>query len=234
MDMSNVVKAINFGGTYVDMTVQGVVFDVATAGSTVNGVTNDAAGVSWYNAGAVAGITGPDAVGAKEVFHSNIYNLDDGTGNWNVNIDAVLPDGNYKVQVLLFEKWGASRNVTVTAEGVSDSILMYDTWLTAPFGGHGQVLAINTTVTDGNLDINVHGDAANMHVGGLIINDWVPDAGDFEPDGDVDMVDFSYLAQRWLMTGCVSPDWCEGADLDHLGSIVNLLDFAIFAENWLK
>jgi hypothetical protein len=58
--------------------------------------------------------------------------------------------------------------------------------------------------------------------------------GDFEPDGDVDLVDLSYLAQRWLLTGCASPDWCQGADLDHLGGTVNLLDFAIFAENWMK
>jgi hypothetical protein len=42
------------------------------------------------------------------------------------------------------------------------------------------------------------------------------------------------MAQRWLMTGCAPPDWCQGADLDHLGGTVNLLDLAIFAENWLN
>lgn len=57
--------------------------------------------------------------------------------------------------------------------------------------------------------------------------------GDFEPHGDVDGADLSYLAQRWLFTGCVSPGWCEGADLNHSGE-VDLYDFAIFAENYLK
>jgi hypothetical protein len=50
----------------------------------------------------------------------------------------------------------------------------------------------------------------------------------------VDLVDLQYFSERWLNTGCDSPDWCEGADLDQLGGIVDLRDFAIFAENWLK
>jgi hypothetical protein len=57
--------------------------------------------------------------------------------------------------------------------------------------------------------------------------------GDFEPDGDVDGADLSYMVQRWLFTGCVSPGWCQGADLNHSGE-VDLYDFAIFAENYLK
>jgi len=58
-------------------------------------------------------------------------------------------------------------------------------------------------------------------------------AGDFEPDGDIDLADIQYFVHRWLMTGCQAPDWCEGADLDHIGGKVDLLDFAMLAENWL-
>jgi hypothetical protein len=57
-------------------------------------------------------------------------------------------------------------------------------------------------------------------------------AGDFEPDGDVDLADLQYFALRWMDTGCVGPYWCEGADLDFDGT-VNLADFAKIAENWL-
>ncbi len=48
-------------------------------------------------------------------------------------------------------------------------------------------------------------------------------------DDIVDVADLSFFAQRWLMTGCDSPLWCGGADLDHLGGIVDWFDFAILA-----
>jgi hypothetical protein len=57
--------------------------------------------------------------------------------------------------------------------------------------------------------------------------------GDFEPDGDVDLVDLQYFVQRWMDIGCVAPYWCEGADLDFDGT-VSLEDFTRIAENWLK
>jgi hypothetical protein len=57
--------------------------------------------------------------------------------------------------------------------------------------------------------------------------------GDLEPDGDVDLADLQYFALRWMDTGCVAPDWCEGADLDFDGT-VSLADFTKIAENWLK
>ncbi len=46
--------------------------------------------------------------------------------------------------------------------------------------------------------------------------------------------DIQSFAEQWLNTGCQAPDWCEGADLDRLGGIVDMRDFAMFAENWLK
>lgn len=53
--------------------------------------------------------------------------------------------------------------------------------------------------------------------------------GDFEPDGDVDMVDFVKFAQRWLDVGC---GLCGGADFD-CDEEVGLEDLAEFINNWL-
>ena len=57
-------------------------------------------------------------------------------------------------------------------------------------------------------------------------------AGDFEPDGDIDIDDLMYFSVYWLEGGCKCSNWCDGADLDKAGN-VNLSDFAIFSMNWL-
>lgn len=53
--------------------------------------------------------------------------------------------------------------------------------------------------------------------------------GDFEPDGDVDMVDFAIFAQRWLNSNCGQ---CGGADFD-CDAKVEMEDLAEFVNNWL-
>jgi hypothetical protein len=50
---------------------------------------------------------------------------------------------------------------------------------------------------------------------------------DFEPDGDVDIIDLVYFTNCWLGL----QEQSEAADLDGDGSVV-MEDFAIFAENW--
>ena len=54
--------------------------------------------------------------------------------------------------------------------------------------------------------------------------------GDFEPDGDVDMIDFAMFAQRWLDSNC---GLCGGIDLD-CDRKVDLEDLLIFSNNWLS
>jgi len=56
--------------------------------------------------------------------------------------------------------------------------------------------------------------------------------GDFEPDGDVDFVDFSFFASRWSDGNCADSNDCEGADFDQSGA-VGIDDLFIFAQNWL-
>ncbi len=55
--------------------------------------------------------------------------------------------------------------------------------------------------------------------------------GDFEPDEDVDLVDFTFFARSWL-SNCVEPDWCDNADINRSG-VVDFGDLMIMAENWL-
>lgn len=62
-----------------------------------------------------------------------------------------------------------------------------------------------------------------------------PIAGDFNepdvPDEDVDWVDLAYFVQRWLDSPCTDPDWCDGADIDSMGS-VDFVDYTYFSNHW--
>ena len=52
---------------------------------------------------------------------------------------------------------------------------------------------------------------------------------DFDGNFEVDLIDLSWLAARWL-NSCTSPSFCEGTDLDNNG-IVNMVDFAILSQD---
>jgi YD repeat-containing protein len=52
-------------------------------------------------------------------------------------------------------------------------------------------------------------------------------------DGTVNFQDFAILASRWLEEGCVTPDWCQGADLNW-NAAVNIEDLVILAQQWLE
>ncbi len=57
--------------------------------------------------------------------------------------------------------------------------------------------------------------------------------GDFNcPDG-VNIIDFSILESKWLLTNCnESNNFCMGTDINHSG-IVDSVDYFLFLENWL-
>jgi YD repeat-containing protein len=52
-------------------------------------------------------------------------------------------------------------------------------------------------------------------------------------DGSVNFKDFVLVGAYWMQTDCNQPDWCEGTDFDHSGS-VDMLDLATFARYWLE
>ena len=54
--------------------------------------------------------------------------------------------------------------------------------------------------------------------------------GDFDGDGFVDFVDFSWLAKLWLQPNC---NWCGGFDFD-LDLDIDLIDLQLFGGLWLQ
>jgi beta-glucanase (GH16 family) len=56
-------------------------------------------------------------------------------------------------------------------------------------------------------------------------------SGDVDGDGYVNVIDLSLFAEQWLANGCIPPDWCGGADIDHSSS-VDFGDFVSLAQNW--
>ena len=55
--------------------------------------------------------------------------------------------------------------------------------------------------------------------------------GDYEPDGDVDFLDFAWFAADWLKTSNFNPisDMHNSED-----DIIDLFDLSVFAQNWLN
>jgi len=58
-----------------------------------------------------------------------------------------------------------------------------------------------------------------------------PEAGDINNDCSVDMQDFAILASHWL-DDCNSPDWCQGADINH-NEVADANDLSKITNNWL-
>lgn len=55
-----------------------------------------------------------------------------------------------------------------------------------------------------------------------------------EPLCIVDFQHFARFADHWLESSCdESNDWCDGANLDHLGD-VNEVDLGLFVDEWLN
>jgi hypothetical protein len=62
----------------------------------------------------------------------------------------------------------------------------------------------------------------------------LPFLGDFEPDGDVDFVDFAVFAPAWL-SAKGGQNWNPACDIsDPNDGIINTFDLAVFCDQWLK
>ncbi|MHC4293233.1 MAG: hypothetical protein ACYSTX_02975 [Planctomycetota bacterium] len=53
-----------------------------------------------------------------------------------------------------------------------------------------------------------------------------------DPNHYVDFQDYAIFASKFGSSGCVSPDWCQGTDIDRDGD-VDTNDFVYFVEYWL-
>ena len=56
---------------------------------------------------------------------------------------------------------------------------------------------------------------------------------DFNADGNIDLADYSFLADHWKHQNCSQSNFCDGTDLNNSGS-VDLYDLARLLEYWLQ
>jgi hypothetical protein len=56
---------------------------------------------------------------------------------------------------------------------------------------------------------------------------------DFDADGNINLVDYSFLAKQWNSRNCTQSNCCDGADLNNDGC-VDLSDLARLLEYWLR
>ena len=78
------------------------------------------------------------------------------------------------------------------------------------------------------------------HDGVVGINDlqifaefWLWPVADVDMDSAVNFTDYAIFANNWMDDTCCDPNWCEGTDFDHSGS-VDMLDLVTFARYWLE
>ena len=55
---------------------------------------------------------------------------------------------------------------------------------------------------------------------------------DYNMDRQINLEDFSFLANQWLSGICGCPSYCGRTDLD-LNGVVDIADFAIFLQDWM-
>lgn len=103
--------------------------------------------------------------------------------------------------------------------------------------GDGVIDTIDFTIdsiqirTDTDQDAVIYLDNIVHYNRGSIVY-WDSVLGDFEPDGDVDLMDFSLFAGAWLSNE-LGPDWNRIYDLDDtLDGEINIDDLTCFVESW--
>ncbi len=184
LDLSGVVKAINFGNT-TDQVIGGVTFLAAPANSTVDGVKNVAPGMVSVGQN---GQTSPELGSNKEdnaleqLLGTSVFGWDGGT---NIELDIPVPNGFYRVQLILYDGWqsvtGNRRDVDHYVEGALAAANHQDYVQQNNTPHAGSIAAYVFEVTDGRIDIEVVGLIPNAHLSGLIISRLSLSAGQKAP-----------------------------------------------------
>ncbi len=104
LDLSGVVKAINFGDT-TDQVIGGVTFRAAPVNSTVDEVKNVAQGMVkvGQNGQTLPELgDGKDDDALEQLLGTSVFGWDGGT---NIELDIPVPNGFYRVQLILYDGW---------------------------------------------------------------------------------------------------------------------------------
>ena len=99
--------------------------------------------------------------------------------------------------------------------------------------GNAMVITFSNRISAGGYRQVCAYDLGSTHTSGpkLEITFAEPPTGDFEPDGDVDLVDYAILMLAWL-TEEGGPGWNPACDI-YPDGFINMLDLGVFADNWL-
>ena len=121
LDLTGVVKAINFGKT-TDQMIGGVTFLAAPENATTSGVTNRATGavaVGQYDQTLPELGSDRDDDALEQLLGTSIFGSD--AGSTNIELDVPVPNGFYRAQLILYDGWqsvtGNRRDVDHYVEG---------------------------------------------------------------------------------------------------------------------
>jgi len=185
LDLSGVIKAINFGKT-TDQVIGPVKFHAAAANTTVNGVKNLAGGmvhVGQYRQTMPNIDPGKDNDALEQILGTSIFGYKNGT---DIDIDIPVPNGFYRAQLILYDGWqsvtGNKRNVDHYVEGTPAAVNHQDYVAQGNTPNTGSIATYVFEVTDGNIDILVSGRVPNAHLSGLIISKLSLSAKQTKPD----------------------------------------------------
>ena len=125
------------------------------------------------------------------------------------------------------------------AEGADNTLYVLDNELNLLWSMNmpeGFTQAIVSDIDEDSMNEIIIAVAGNVVV--LEGNEYFDVVGDFDGDGDVDMIDFGIMANEWLLTNdpmnpMADPDLILETDLNG-DCYVDFLDLAIFVSNWLE
>ena len=170
LDLTDVVKAINFGVT-TDQVIGGVTFHAADANSTVDGVINTAQGAVGVGGGGqvMPNIgSGIDDNALEQILGTSIHCADPIA----INID--VPNGFYRVQLIIYDGYqsfsGNKRDVNHYVEGTLAAANYHDFAEQGNTPNAGSVTRYVFGVIDGQINLTVEALKPSAHLSGLIIN----------------------------------------------------------------
>ncbi|MHC5122454.1 MAG: glycoside hydrolase family 16 protein [Planctomycetota bacterium] len=178
---------------------------------------NSNAGMSWFGAGAYC--TVPREMQNYTNGELRLHMRTTSTNNFGIGISSVGDDIQWMPLINGGQQYGLIRDGAWHQVSIPLSL-----YTSVDFNQIQQIFAIDSGGQTPPSSINFSLD--NIY--------WVPTPGDgdFDDDGDANLIDFSTLAGFWLETNCWSLNDCDNADADGDGD-ADLDDLSVLMSDWL-
>jgi beta-glucanase (GH16 family) len=178
---------------------------------------NSNAGMSWFGAGAYCTVPREmqNYTNGELRFHMRTTS----TNNFGIGISSVDDDVQWITLINGGQQYGLIRDGAWHQVSIPLSL-----YTSVDFNQIQQIFTIDSGGQTPPSSINFSLD--NIY--------WVPTPGDgdFDDDGDANMIDFSTLAGFWLETNCWSLNDCDNADADGDGD-ADFDDLSVLMSDWL-